>query len=93
MVSRHRCHRIPKTIVYIDSIAEIELAEQRLINWLVRAGCSKTASAYAVKAYHSELSEFDKRAISNEFKKRDCDNLAKCSQHRIIIATDAMGGY
>ena len=84
MASRRCCARIPKTIVYMESIAHIEVAVQRLINWLVRAGCSKVIATNAIKAYHSELAEFDKRAISNEFKKFD-------SLHQIILATDAMG--
>lgn len=89
--SKIRCNRIPKTIVYIERIAEIEIAEQRLIGWLIQAGCSRVASTQAVTAYHSELAEFDKHAISTEFKKADCDSLEECSQHRIILATDAMG--
>ena len=33
--SRCHCARIPKTIVYIESIAHIKVAVQHLINWLV----------------------------------------------------------
>jgi hypothetical protein len=88
---RRRCRQIPKTIVYMDSINHIERARQLMIHWLVRGGCSKTEAANAVKTYHSELAEFDKQAISSEFIKPDCDELLKCSRHRVILATDAMG--
>ena len=91
MKSRQHCNRIPKTIVYIKHIAEIEIAEQCLINWLIQAGCLRAASTDAVRAYHSELAEFNKRAISTEFRKPDCNRLEECSLIRVIIATDAMG--
>lgn len=89
--SRRRCQRIPKTVIYMEKIKDIEFARQRLISWLVQTGCSKAAAADAIKVYHGELADFDKEAISNEFSKPDCDDLNKCSRHRIILATDAMG--
>ncbi|KAI9776730.1 MAG: hypothetical protein M1839_009374 [Geoglossum umbratile] len=48
-------------------------------------------SAITIRAYHSELAEHDKRLISTEFSKPDVEDLLQCSQHRVIIATDAMG--
>ena len=89
--SRACCHRIPKTIVYIDSIQKILKAVEVLINLLVRAGCSKASADLAVQAYHSELAESDKRRISTEFAKPDSESVLDSSKHRIIVATDAMG--
>ena len=62
-----------------------------MINWLVQGGCLRAEAAHAVKAYHSELAEFNKQAIASEFIKPDCDELLNCSHHRVILATDAMG--
>jgi len=85
------CSRIPKTIVYMETIVQLEAAEGQLIKWLINAGCSKVAAENAVRVYHSELAEFDKRAISTEFSKPDVEDILSCSCHRIILATDAMG--
>jgi superfamily II DNA helicase RecQ len=91
LYSRSRCCRILKTIIYMDTIAHIQKAATLLTLWLVRMGCSKTSSAKAIRVYHSELAEFDKRAVSTEFCKPDVEDCRACSSHRIILATDAMG--
>src|SRR5436190_15535185 len=75
----------------MDSITHIELTKQRLIQWMIREGCSRTLAKNTVKSYHSELAEFDKRAIPNEFTKPDCNEQSNYSLHRVILATDAMG--
>lgn len=89
--SRACCNKIPKTIIYMQEISHIEVAESILISWLIKAGISETEVVHTVKAYHSELAEYDKRAISTEFSKPDVDDISQTSRHRIIIATDAMG--
>jgi len=89
--SRTCCKRIPKTIVYIDSIKQIIQAVKVLTTLLIQAGCSKASAVSAVQAYHSELAEFNKRCISTEFSKPDVENDLESSIHRIIVATDAMG--
>jgi superfamily II DNA helicase RecQ len=89
--SRACCMRIPKTIVYVDSIKQIAKVVRALTTMLIQAGCSKTSTINAVQAYHSELAEFDKRLISTEFAKPDIENFLDSSMHRIIVATDAMG--
>ena len=67
--SRSCCKRMPKTIVYVDSIRQILKAVRVLAILLIQAGCSKTSATNAVQAYHSELAEPDKRRISTEFAK------------------------
>jgi superfamily II DNA helicase RecQ len=89
--SRACCKKIPKTIVYVDSIRLIQKAVTALTVWLIRAGCSKASAINAVQAYHSELAESDKRLISVEFAKSDSESVLDSSMHRIIVATDAMG--
>jgi superfamily II DNA helicase RecQ len=89
--SRVCCKRIPKTIVYVDSIKQIHKVVRVLTILLIRAGCSKTSAINAVQAYHSELAESDKRRISTEFEKPDTESASDSSMHRIIVATDAMG--
>ena len=89
--SRACCKRIPKTVVYVDSIKQIRKMVKVLQAFLIRAGCSKTSAINAVQAYHSELAEYDKRRISTEFEKPDTENVLDSSVHRIIVATDAMG--
>ncbi|KAI9772918.1 MAG: hypothetical protein M1840_008800 [Geoglossum simile] len=88
--SRQRLFRIPKTAVYMDSIAGIEAAVRRVMSWLIDSGCTSAMSAPAVQAYHYELGEPDKRARSAEFVKAD-STWQYSSCHRIVIATDAMG--
>ena len=89
--SRSHCKAIPKTIVYVDSIKQIMRVVTVMRTLLIRLGCSKTAAINAIKAYHSELAEFDKRRISEEFEKPDTESVLDSSAHRIIVATDAMG--
>jgi len=89
--SRACCKRIPKTVVYVDSIKKIHNMVRLLRGLLIRAGCSKTFAIDAVQAYHSELAESDKRRISTEFEKPDTESVLDNSIHRIIVATDAMG--
>lgn len=89
--SRQCCMEICKTVVYFDSIAELEAAGALLTAALMRTGCSKTAARNAIQAYHSELADFDKTSISQEFVKPDCQRAKDSSRHRIILATDAMG--
>ena len=55
------CKRIPKTIIYVDSIMHIYNMVKVLRAMLVQAGCSNSSAINAVQAYHSELVEFDKR--------------------------------
>jgi superfamily II DNA helicase RecQ len=88
---KEACFQIKKTIVYFDSISTLEkaLLAQRLALMLV--GCSRERAELTVVAYHSELAEDDKKRITDEFTKPDGLNIAYCSQHRIIYATDAMG--
>ena len=46
--SRACCKRIPKTIVYIDSIKQIIQAVRVLTTLLIQAGCSKVSAASAI---------------------------------------------
>jgi superfamily II DNA helicase RecQ len=85
------CRRIPKTVVYVDSIKQIHDMARVLRALLIRTGCSKTSAIDAIQVYHSELAESDKRRISTEFEKPDTESILESSIHRIIIATDAMG--
>lgn len=89
--SRACCMKIPKTVVYFDSIATLEAAAALLVGALVRTGCSKTAARNAIQPYHSELATFDKECISREFVKTDNGRAQESSMHRIIMASDAMG--
>ena len=66
----------------MEHIADLEIAEQFLVSRLVAIGIPVVVASKAVTCYHSELAEDDKRAISNEFKKRDCDRLEDCSKYR-----------
>jgi hypothetical protein len=91
LYSRSRCCRIPKTIIYMDTIAHIQEAAALLTLRLIRMGCSKTSAVKAITVYHSELAEFDKEAVSTEFCKPDVEDCRACSSYRIVLATDAMG--
>ncbi|KAJ6041554.1 P-loop containing nucleoside triphosphate hydrolase protein [Penicillium canescens] len=82
--------QIPKTIVYMDSIAQIEAAEFQMIEWLVRLGSQRALASAAIQAYHSQLADFDKRRISEDFCRPDRGQGGPAI-HRIILATDAMG--
>ena len=77
---------IPKTIVYFESIANLEAARECLVAWLQQLGYSETAAQIAIQPYYSEMAEHDKHQISLEFSKPGCE-----SSIRIILATDAMG--
>jgi superfamily II DNA helicase RecQ len=89
--SRACCKAILKTIVYVDSITQIMKAVRVLRMLLVSAGCSGMAAIDAVQAYHSQLSDSDKRRIATEFEKTDSESVSDSSIHRVIVATDAMG--
>ena len=77
---------IPKTIVYFESIANLEAARERLVAWLQQLGYSETAARTTIRPYYSEMAEYDKRQISFEFSKPGLE-----SSIRIVLATDAMG--
>jgi len=77
---------IPKTIVYMETIAEIVAAEDLMIKWLRHIGCGESSANMAVQAYHALVSELDKRRISTDFRRP-----GRAATHRIILATDAMG--
>ncbi|KAF9882712.1 hypothetical protein FE257_005507 [Aspergillus nanangensis] len=47
--------QIPKTIVYMDSIAQIEAAEYQMIEWLVKLGGQRALASAAIQAYHSQV--------------------------------------
>ena len=89
--SRTCCKAIPKTIVYIDSIMQIESAVKILRSLLIQGGCLKTDAMNAIQAYHSELTDFNKEAISIEFTKPDVESVLESSKHHIIVTTDVMG--
>jgi superfamily II DNA helicase RecQ len=53
-------------------------------------GCHRASANISIQAYHSQLAEFDKRRISDNFRRPDgADTMPAI--HRIILATDAMG--
>ena len=85
-----RMSQILKTIVYMDSIAQIEAAECQMIEWLVKLGGQRALASAAIQAYHSQLADFDKRRISEDFCRPD-QGQGRPANHRIILATDAMG--
>ena len=64
--SRQCCMKICKTVVYFDSIAELEAALALLTATLIRSSCSKTAAKNAICAYHSELADFDETLADPE---------------------------
>lgn len=70
---------IPKTVIYCDHISEIVSMVKQLRLWT-----NLENSTQVVVPYHSELSEETKSKVSKEFVKPDSD-------HRIVVATDAMG--
>jgi len=90
--SSHTCYKaILKTIVYIDLIIQIKLAVKILRSLLIQGGCLKTDAMDTIQAYHLELTDFDKEAISIEFTKPDVESILESSKHCIIITTDMMG--
>ena len=56
-------------MVYMEHIADLELAQQILVSWLVAIGIPIMITSKAVTCYYSKLAEDDKHAISNEFKR------------------------
>ena len=89
--SRTCCKAILKTIVYIDSITQIESAVKILRSLLIQGGCLKTDAMDIIQAYHLELTDFDKKAILTEFTKPNVESVLESSKHCIIITTDVMG--
>ncbi|KAI9675480.1 MAG: hypothetical protein M1829_003284 [Trizodia sp. TS-e1964] len=89
--SKLLCFSIPKTIVYVKTIAAIVMVEGMLIRALRWYGCTLPVAKAVIKPYHSQLAESDKRAISCQFSMPDCKNPFGSSAHRIVVATDAMG--
>ena len=79
-------HRIPKTVVFIDSKHNIQRALPQLRTWL----CNKSNlySAQAVRtiisSYFHNTAEFDKKQVYDEFRKPD-------SKIRIILSTESLG--
>ena len=79
-------HRIPKTVVFIDSKHNIQRALPQLRTWL----CNKSNlySAQAVRtiisSYFHNTAEFDKKQVYDEFRKPD-------SKIRIILSTKSLG--
>ena len=78
---------IPKTVIYLDSVNEISVLAERLREWIRTStdGYQIRVNAdSAVETYYSNLNEFDKQRIYEEFRKED-------SQIRIIVATESLG--
>lgn len=79
-----QCYSIPKTIIYMESIQEMECARTFLINCLLKAGIKPYSVCKAIQVYYADLADYDKRRISAEFATIDL-------RIRIILATDALG--
>ncbi|KAI9651662.1 MAG: hypothetical protein M1829_002577 [Trizodia sp. TS-e1964] len=89
--SRLHCFHIPKTIVYVATITAITAVQALMVRSLQKLGCTLAAAKMAVKPYHSQLAEGDKRAISSQFSRPDVADALLSTPHRIVVATDAMG--
>ena len=77
---------LPKTIIYMDSVAEICKAVDLFRTWMRQLRYPAEASSW-VAPYFSDIATTDKHRIDVDFRR--CRQ--ECSSPRIILATDAYG--
>lgn len=79
-------HRIPKTVVFIDSKHNIQRALLQLRTWLCNKSnlYSAEAARTIISSYFHNMAEYDKNKVYDEFRKPD-------SKIRIIISTESLG--
>lgn len=77
---------VPKTIVYMDSIAQICKADLLFREWMRRLEYPAESLGW-VAPYFSDMADSDKRKIDVDFRRRHNE----CSSPRIILTTDAYG--
>ncbi len=84
--------RIPKTLIFVNSITKIhKLYDSIRTEWLPELNYPKEAGNW-VKTYYSDMPDFEKQRIADEFEKPD--NIGKediWSLYRVLITTDAYG--
>ena len=76
-------HRIPKTIIFLDSKDMISLARNSIRSWLVHHGYQEAQARRAVQLYHASLADADKDRLYEEFRKPN-------SEIRILVSSDAL---
>ena len=82
------CHltpeRIPKAVVFVDSIPLLMQLVFYLVLSLRRCGYPLAMARVVVRGFHAQMAEYDKTRIYTEF-------LSTQSRIRILVATSAMG--
>lgn len=77
---------LPKTIIYMDSIAQISKALELFRTWM-RQLQYPTESPTWIAPYFSDMADSDKERVDTNFRRRH----EGCASPRIILATDAYG--
>jgi superfamily II DNA helicase RecQ len=81
---------IPKTIVFMESISKIRSGVETVRHLLRDLGFSKKTANQTVQPYFSEMSERDKKRISDEFRKpASHPTQSMRTSIRILIVTDS----
>ena len=79
-----RYDNIPKTVIYMEAIQEMECARNFLIRCLIKAGIKARSACKIIQVYYADLADNDKYRISTEFA-------TVGSRIRIVLATEALG--
>ena len=77
---------IPKSIVFMESVAQIEKACRLLRGWISRLNYPALAGSW-IQPFFSAMAQHDKDRIAEAFSKPQQD----CKSVRILVSTDAYG--
>lgn len=77
---------VPKTIIYMDSVAQINKALELFRTWMRQLQYPPESSTW-VAHYFSHMADSDKERVNTNFRRRH----EECASPRIILATDAYG--
>lgn len=77
---------VPKTIIYIDGVAQICKAFQLFQTWMRQLNYPPESKSW-IATYFSDMATADKERIDADFTRFS----AECSSPRIVLATDAYG--
>lgn len=82
-----RSQDIPKTVVYVDKVIDVNRTCERIRRWMVALGYPPEARDW-VQPMAAPMAEDDKKHIQDAFKRRS----ENCPCPRILICTDASYG-
>lgn len=83
---------IPKTVIFIDSISEIQALRRTILNWMRKLGYPAKKYQRWVKTYFASMAKASKKSIAADFGILDEAKEGLVSPScRILIATTAYG--